>query len=111
MVDLAAAKALVLKANAALDAAVAVSARHTEPPQSLHGQLYWREFFYLLAHATPNFGSASGNPLCLRVPWREPSADAEAAADLRRWAEGVTGVPLIDAAMRQVRTASPSRWK
>ena len=20
----------------------------------LHGQLYWREFFYLIAHATPN---------------------------------------------------------
>ena len=89
--------------HAALDAAVASQRQHTEPPQSLHGQLYWREFFYLLAHATPNFGSASGNPLCLHVPWRVPSVDAEAAADLRRWADGTTGIPLVDAAMRQLK--------
>ena len=89
--------------HAALDAAVASSTRHTEPPQSLHGQLYWREFFYLLAHATPNFGAASGNPLCLHVPWREPATDAAAAAELARWADGTTGVPLVDAAMRQLK--------
>ena len=58
---------------AALDAAIASQSQHTEPPQSLHGQLYWREFFYLVAHATPNFGSASGNPLCLHVPWKARS--------------------------------------
>jgi len=90
--------------HAALDAAVAGDERHTRPPQSLHGQLYWREFFHLLAHATPNFTSACGNPLCLSVPWREPALGSAAGADLQRWAEGSTGVPLVDAAMRQLRS-------
>lgn len=89
--------------HAALDAAVHTDARHTTPPQSLHGQLYFREHFYLLAHATPSFCSAQGNPLCLHVEWRDPARDAAAAADLRRWAEGETGVPLVDAAMKQLR--------
>lgn len=74
------------------------------PQQSLHGQLYWREFFYLLHHATPNFCRAASNPLCLHVAWRQPTTDPTAAADLQRWAEGTTGVPLIDAAMRQLRS-------
>ena len=76
--------------------------RCTTPPQSLHGQLYWREFFYLLSHATPNFGRAAGNPLCLQVQWREPALDPAAAKALKLWEEGCTGVPLVDAAMRQV---------
>jgi cryptochrome len=28
---------------------------HTDPPTSLLGQLYWREFFYTVGHDTPNF--------------------------------------------------------
>ena len=89
--------------HAALDAAVAGCDDATTPPQSLHGQLYWREFFYALQHATPNFCRAASNPLCLQVAWREPKRDAAAAADLQRWAEGRTGVPLVDAAMAQLR--------
>ena len=89
--------------HAALEAAIATCTQHTSPPQSLHGQLYWREFFYLLAHATPSFSQASGNLLCLHVQWREPALEADAAADLRRWAEGTTCVPLVDAAMKQLR--------
>ena len=38
---------------------------------------------------------AMGNPLCLQVAWRNPSADADAAVALRRWEEGCTGVPLV----------------
>lgn len=29
--------------------------KHTEPPVSLLGQLFWREFFYFVAYKTPNF--------------------------------------------------------
>ena len=84
--------------HAALDAIVraAPGGRHTTPPQSLHGQLYFREHFYLLSAVTPNFGRARGNALCLDVDWRDPSTDVAAAEDLRRWEDGTTGVPLID---------------
>lgn len=89
--------------HAAVDTAIQRCVRPTKPPQSLHGQVAWREFFYLLAYATPNFGTASGNALCLQVPWRNPATDASAAEDLRKWAHAQTGVPLIDAAMCQLR--------
>ena len=89
--------------HAALDAAVASQEKRTSPPQSLHGQLYWREFFYLLSYATADFGTVR-SPLCLNVPWREPALDTEAAGALRRWAEASTGVPLVDAAMRQLKS-------
>ena len=34
----------------------AAKGKHTQPPVSLHGQLLWREFFYLNGHGVANFG-------------------------------------------------------
>uniref|UniRef100_A0A8C3LCD2 Photolyase/cryptochrome alpha/beta domain-containing protein n=1 Tax=Chrysolophus pictus TaxID=9089 RepID=A0A8C3LCD2_CHRPC len=52
---------------------------HSLPPVSLQGQLLWREFFYTVASATPNFTKMAGNPICLQIRWYE---DAER---LHRW--------------------------
>ena len=41
--------------------------KHSEPPVSLIGQLYWREWFYTVGHATPNFHKMEGNPICKQV--------------------------------------------
>jgi cryptochrome len=71
--------------------------KHSTPPTSLHGQLYWREFYYTCAHGTPNFDRMEGNRICRQVPWDE---DAELLA---AWKEGRTGYPWIDAAMTQLR--------
>ena len=43
--------------------------KHSQPPVSLHGQLIWREFFYLCAANTPNFGRMVGNPICKQIDW------------------------------------------
>ena len=32
--------------------------KHSEPPVSLLGQLYWREFFYAVGYNTPNHHQA-----------------------------------------------------
>ena len=32
----------------------------SQPPVSLKGQLYWREFFYTVAAGTPNFNKMEG---------------------------------------------------
>lgn len=40
---------------------------YTKPPVSLVGQLFWREFFYTVGHATPNFDKMVGNPLSKQV--------------------------------------------
>lgn len=70
---------------------------HTAPPVSLHGQLLWREFFYLQSYATPNFDRMEGNAQCKQIPWERNEAI------LLAWKEGRTGFPFIDAIMTQLR--------
>ena len=36
-----------------LAAVYAAAPKHSQPPTSLHGQVYWREFYYCAAHGTP----------------------------------------------------------
>lgn len=55
------------------------SKNHSLPPVSLQGQLLWREFFYTVASATPNFTKMVGNPICLQIDWYQ---DAER---LHKW--------------------------
>ena len=43
--------------------------KHSSPPVSLEGQLLWREFFYTVATATPNFNKMEGNAVCRQIPW------------------------------------------
>lgn len=71
--------------------------KHTDPPVSLHGQLLWREFFYLQSVSTVNFDKMVGNPDCRQIPWGRESALIEA------WKFGRTGFPFIDAIMTQLR--------
>uniref|UniRef100_W5N0D8 Cryptochrome circadian regulator 4 n=2 Tax=Lepisosteus oculatus TaxID=7918 RepID=W5N0D8_LEPOC len=75
----------------------AQSKNHSLPPVSLQGQVLWREFFYTVAAATPNFTRMAGNPICLQIDWYK---DQEA---LDRWKTARTGFPWIDAIMTQLR--------
>lgn len=70
---------------------------HTKPPESLLGQLFFREQFYMLGATTKNFDKAKGNKYCLDVPWDNKSTFQKA------WAEGKTGYPFIDGLMRQLK--------
>lgn len=40
---------------------------YTRPPVSLVGQIFWREFFYTVGHATPNYHKMEGNHLSKQV--------------------------------------------
>ncbi|XP_041350836.1 cryptochrome-1-like [Gigantopelta aegis] len=71
--------------------------KDNEPPMALHGQLLWREFFYMAATNNPKFDQMVGNPICVQIPWDKNS---EALA---KWAEGKTGFPWIDAIMNQLK--------
>ena len=64
--------------------------QHTKPPVSLHGQLLWREFYYVHGHHLGEaYGRMQGNSLCRQIPW------AKNDAHLAAWTEGRTGyVPL-----------------
>lgn len=56
-------------------------------------QLIWREFYTNVIYDRPELVHESSR----RVPW------VRNAEWLRRWKEGRTGVPLVDAAMRELR--------
>lgn len=60
-------------------------------------QLAWREFCAQLLAANPGMTRGALRPEFDRVSWR---SDPEA---LRSWTEGMTGYPIVDAAMRQLR--------
>lgn len=64
-------------------------------------ELAWREFYADVLWHQPDSAHHSLQPVGSRLRWDEgPEADAKFAA----WAEGRTGVPVVDAGMRQLVT-------
>jgi len=69
----------------------------SKPPVSLHGQLMWREYNYLMAYTTPNFDAMVNNPVARQIPWDDDPVILQA------WKDGQTGYPYIDAIMTQLK--------
>ena len=59
-------------------------------------ELVWREFAYHLVYHTPEILTRNWRPTWDAFPWRGDCEDAE------RWRRGMTGEPIIDAAMREL---------
>ena len=59
-------------------------------------ELVWREFAWHLIHHTPHITQTSWRPEWDAFPWRGDNPEAEA------WRRGMTGEPLVDAAVRQM---------
>ena len=72
---------------------------HTKPPQSLLGQLMFREMFYLLSRSVENWDDDIDNSNCKRIEWGSYDEVLMTA-----WESGMTGYPYIDAMMRQLDT-------
>jgi cryptochrome len=70
---------------------------HTKPPTSIHGQLMFREMFYLLSKSVANWDKNYSNTHCKQIDWGEANPET-----LSAWESGLTGFPLIDAMMRQL---------
>ncbi|MHC9084553.1 cryptochrome/photolyase family protein [Luteimonas sp. RIT-PG2_3] len=60
-------------------------------------ELGWREFAHHVLHHFPQTTDANFNPRFDDFPWARP-----ARADLEAWRHGRTGVPIIDAGMREL---------
>ncbi|MBS0002741.1 MAG: deoxyribodipyrimidine photo-lyase [Thioalkalivibrio sp.] len=56
----------------------------------------WREFGHHLLYHFPHTTDAPLNPRFEKFPWRE------SAEDLHAWQRGQTGIPIVDAAMREL---------
>ncbi len=63
---------------------------------TLINELYWRDFFTLLAHAHPRVFGESFHQQYDSIRWRNDAAHFEA------WKQGRTGFPIVDAGMRQL---------
>ena len=59
-------------------------------------ELVWREFAWHLIHHTPHITQTNWRPEWDAFPWRADNPEAEA------WRRGMTGEPLVDAAVRQM---------
>ncbi len=65
-------------------------------PRRFCAELVWREFAWHLFYHAPEMDRATGARDWDGFPWRGDDAAAEA------WRRGRTGVPLVDAAMREM---------
>ena len=59
-------------------------------------EIVWREFAYHLLHHSPRLETANWREEWDDFPWRDDNEDAEA------WRRGRTGVPAVDAAIREL---------
>ncbi len=62
-------------------------------------ELAWREFSMMLLYHVPKLTDAPMQPKFMDFPWRDGRSYR---ADLEAWQTGRTGVPLVDAGMRQL---------
>lgn len=74
-----------------------LSGEHSQPPESLHGQMMFREMFYLLSRSVINWDKSTGNENCKEINW-----DDFDRSKMESWESGMTGYPFIDAMMRQL---------
>jgi deoxyribodipyrimidine photo-lyase len=79
-----------------LSVATAVRALDGDGPEAYVRQLAWRDFYYQVTAAFPKI-STEAYRTAGDVEWREDPNE------LKHWQDGLTGVPIVDAGMRQVR--------
>ncbi|MBO9449200.1 deoxyribodipyrimidine photo-lyase [Tropicibacter sp. R16_0] len=60
-------------------------------------EVVWREFAYHLIYHTPQIATKNWRPEWDSFPWSEAEN-----GDVLRWKQGRTGIPLVDAAMREL---------
>lgn len=60
-------------------------------------ELIWREFYIQILHHFPYVTKTAFNKSLANIPWRNDPSEFEA------WKDGRTGVPVVDAAMRQLK--------
>ncbi|WP_417481723.1 cryptochrome/photolyase family protein [Maricaulis sp.] len=69
-----------------------------QPAEKFLAEIGWREFAYYLLHHFTDLRTANFNRTFDGFPWRQDSAGFKA------WTRGQTGIPLVDAGMRQLWT-------
>lgn len=63
---------------------------------TLMSQLYWREFYYYIVSEFPYVLGRNWSPKYDKIKWRWSQAQ------FKRWCDGTTGYPIVDAGMREL---------
>jgi len=74
----------------------ALMAQAEELNKKLLNEVIWRDFFMMLLWHFPHTATEAYDPKMRHLPYRH------APAEYKAWCEGRTGVPLVDAGMRQL---------
>jgi len=61
-------------------------------------ELIWRDFYQSILYHFPYVKREAFQPKFRHIPWRD------APRDLQAWKDGLTGYPVVDAAMRQLKS-------
>ena len=80
----------------------ASAAADSEGAGTYLSEIGWREFAHHLLYHFPQTPTRPLNERFEAFPWRGPQHDDQAAMDLRAWQAGRTGIPMVDAGMRQL---------
>ncbi len=64
--------------------------------KTLLNELIWREFFMQILWHYPETTSKSFKPQYDKIPWRRDETD------FKKWTDGKTGYPIVDAGMREL---------
>jgi len=73
------------------------SAEDVHGAETWLNELIWREFYIQILYHFPHVSRSAFNPSLAGIPWRNDKSDFSA------WKDGRTGVPIVDAAMRQLK--------
>ena len=65
--------------------------------QTWINELIWRDFYMMILHHFPHVLRGAFREKYDRIIWRDDKADLQA------WQDGLTGYPIVDAAMRQLK--------
>ena len=85
----------VSAAKQAMSAGRSAEAKHSA--EIWLNELIWREFYIQILYHFPHVSKGSFNPALANIPWRNNESEFEA------WKNGRTGMPIVDAAMRQLK--------
>lgn len=86
---------IVQEARFAMENAAGETARRNA--ETYLNELIWREFYYSILHYFPEVLKTSFRKDLRNIPWRNAPEELEA------WKQGMTGYPVVDAGMRQLR--------
>ena len=83
--------------SATVEAKEAADSSGAENVEEFQSQLAWREFYLQVLADQPSMTTQNISSFEHEIEWRDAPAEFEA------WCEGRTGVPIVDAGMRQLR--------